>query len=191
MFGVNFQPGFGNGGDQQREARPSGGSGVQEAIKILSLRLPKVVGAQAIAPMPLLTSQGSGGNPRVDSVVNQVLSRVMPGQQAPSFSSEGTASPGQMFRGDAQSPQAQSQQQRTPWVPPAGSEPRVIFDSPFGYGDTTHVRGGRPVGRVPGMVIPLPDVQFPQLPQFDQPIFRRNPPAPDYQDYGPPDQPLF
>ena len=85
MFGVNFQPGYGNGNDQQRESRPSGGSGVQEAIKILSLRLPKVVGAQAAAPMALLTSQGSGGNPRVDGVVNQVLSRMgvmKPGQPA-------------------------------------------------------------------------------------------------------------
>ena len=76
--GVSFQPATGNMSpvDQQR-ARAAGG-GVQEAIKILSLRLPKVVGAQALAPSLLLTSQGSGGNPRVDSVVNQIMQRMFP-----------------------------------------------------------------------------------------------------------------
>jgi len=85
--GVSFQPGtngeHGQQNGQGNGARPSAG-GVQEAIKILSLRLPKVVGAQAAVPMPLLTSQGSGGNPMVDSIVSQVMSRV-PGAQ-PSFS---------------------------------------------------------------------------------------------------------
>jgi hypothetical protein len=63
-------------GQQNGQSRPSAGSGVQEAIRVLSLRLPRVVGAQSAASMPLLTSQGSGGNPMIDSIVNQVLSRV-------------------------------------------------------------------------------------------------------------------
>lgn len=76
MFGINFQPGMQEQqGQNGNGSRPSGG-GVQEAIKVLSLRLPKVVGAHGIAPMPLLTSEGSGGNPRVDSIVQQILSRM-------------------------------------------------------------------------------------------------------------------
>src|SRR5688572_16227147 len=73
--GVNFQPG---GGQDLTQERPrNAGSDVQEAIKVLSLRLPKVVGAQAAVPQALMQSQGGGGN-RVDSVVNQILARIMP-----------------------------------------------------------------------------------------------------------------
>jgi hypothetical protein len=78
ISGVSFQPGQpGSQGTTKPRTAP-GNTGVQEAIKVLSLRLPRVVGAQSIAPAPLLNSQGSGGNPRVDSVVNQVLSRMLP-----------------------------------------------------------------------------------------------------------------
>jgi len=73
--GVNFQPGITNGVTRPRSRMQSG---AQEAIKILSMRLPKVVGAQSIAPAALLNSQGSGGNPRVDSVVNTVMRRFFP-----------------------------------------------------------------------------------------------------------------
>jgi hypothetical protein len=76
MLGVSFQPGSQDFGQQEGQGRPSAGSGVQEAIRVLSLRLPRVVGAQSPASMPLLTSQGSGGNPMIDSIVNQILSRV-------------------------------------------------------------------------------------------------------------------
>lgn len=85
MIGVSFQPGSDQFGQQNGNGAPLNGSGVQEAIKILSLRLPRVLGAQPAASMPLLTSQGSGGNPRIDAIVNQIMSRVMPGQQGPSF----------------------------------------------------------------------------------------------------------
>lgn len=82
MTGVSFQPGADDRENQQNgngSQRPSGG-GVQEAIRILSLRLPRVLGAQAASSLPLLTSQGSGGNPRVDAIVNQVMSRMPPAQ---------------------------------------------------------------------------------------------------------------
>lgn len=104
--GVNFQPGQMNGGGQQ--VRPKAGGDVQEAIKILSLRLPKQVGPNAVAPSALLNAQGSGGNPRVDSVVNTVLSRMMPtGQPAappvlggPSAGENGTMPPSSPIRFD-------------------------------------------------------------------------------------------
>jgi len=75
--GVSFQPGQND--PTKIGQKPSAERGVQEAIKILSLRLPKVVGARALAPSALLNAQGSGGNPRVDSVVNTVLQRFLPG----------------------------------------------------------------------------------------------------------------
>lgn len=73
--GVTFQPGA-MGGEQPNGQRRD--QGVQEAIKVLSLRLPKVVGAQALAPQPLLTSPGSDGNPRVDSIIENILKRMFP-----------------------------------------------------------------------------------------------------------------
>ncbi len=78
--GVTFQPGQAQGTGAQ--PKPKGGS-VQEAIKILSLRLPKQVGPNALAPSALLNAQGSGGNPRVDSVVNTVMNRMFPTGPAP------------------------------------------------------------------------------------------------------------
>lgn len=48
-FGVSFQPGAQDGQSQQP---------VQQAIQLLSLRLPSVVGARALAPQALLQSQG-------------------------------------------------------------------------------------------------------------------------------------
>lgn len=83
LGGVSFQPGAnGDNGQQSGQSRPAG-HGVQEAIKILSLRLPRVVGAHALAPMPLLTSQGSGGDRRVDSIVQRVM-QMFPTNTAPS-----------------------------------------------------------------------------------------------------------
>ena len=81
IAGVNFQPGQIQGGGTQ--PRPKQGNSVQEAIKILSLRLPKQVGPNALAPSALLNAQGSGGNPRIDSVVNTVMSRMFPTGDAP------------------------------------------------------------------------------------------------------------
>lgn len=82
--GVNFQPGSQDDRNSMMR-KPGSNEGVQEAIKVLSLRLPKVVGASAISPQALLASQGSGGNPRVDSIVQSVLQKFMPtGGAAPS-----------------------------------------------------------------------------------------------------------
>lgn len=67
-FGVSFMPTPQNGGET---GRPTAVEPVQEAIKILSLRLPKVVGGGAIAPAPLLNAPGAGGNPLGRSALAQ------------------------------------------------------------------------------------------------------------------------
>lgn len=56
-FGVSFLPGGDGSGNQ---ARPQTDP-VQQAIQMLSLRLPRVVGAQGMSPAPLLQSPGGGG----------------------------------------------------------------------------------------------------------------------------------
>ncbi|HYE87699.1 MAG TPA: hypothetical protein VEA16_15155, partial [Vicinamibacterales bacterium] len=54
QYGLSFQPGSDNGQQQSGYRAP-----VQQAIKLLSLRLPSVVGARAIAPQALLEGGGS------------------------------------------------------------------------------------------------------------------------------------
>ena len=61
-FGVSFLP----NGDQryQRPQDPYGATGrapLQEAVKILSMRVPRVVGANPLAPLALLNAPGGGG----------------------------------------------------------------------------------------------------------------------------------
>jgi hypothetical protein len=88
MIGVNFQPGSQMGDQQQQNgSTPRPGGGVQEAIKILSLRLPKVVGAQAAASLPLLTSPGSNG--MIDGVINRIMGQLPQQGPAPVLPSQG------------------------------------------------------------------------------------------------------
>lgn len=57
-YGISFQPGQENGAGPNGEKRRAP---VQEAVRMLSLRLPTVVGARGIAPQELLQSEGAAG----------------------------------------------------------------------------------------------------------------------------------
>ena len=169
--GVNFQPGGTMG--EQAQPKPSQGSGVQEAIKVLSLRLPKVVGAQGATPMALLGGQGSGGS-RVDSVVNQVLSRIMPTGQ-PQQTPTAQVPSGPSFTGSAtnQPPAMPSwpwggQQQQAPQQPFGGMTPRVVMPSPVPQGDFSVGPDGRPIGGGQTMIGELPQGFQPPQPNFDR-----------------------
>ena len=81
--GVNFQPGSMEQERNRRMGASGSADGVQEAIKVLSLRLPKVVGARAVSPSALLQGQGGQGNPQIDSMVERVLAKMFPGQGGP------------------------------------------------------------------------------------------------------------
>lgn len=59
-FGVSFLPG---GDASYTKPRPEATQPLQEAIKVLSLRVPRVVGASPLAPLALLQGQGGGGMP--------------------------------------------------------------------------------------------------------------------------------
>lgn len=170
--GVNFQPGSLQQEQERRRSQTGTAQGVQEAIKVLSLRLPKVVGAQAVAPQALLQSPGSGGNSRVDSIVQSVMAKFFPGQGSPAPSAPMQEQPAPQptqgapsFSGSAapQQPQAPAQDF---WgqFPKA---PNVIVDAPTWTGDFTGPTGdfsfgpdGRPVGNFgPGLIAPLPDLR--------------------------------
>jgi hypothetical protein len=80
-FGVSFLPGSqdpqnGNGEGMAGRSGPTRNP-VQEAVKILSLRLPKFYGSQSLAPAPLLSSPGGMGQPGAKgNVTAQALSQL-------------------------------------------------------------------------------------------------------------------
>src|SRR3990167_2210912 len=83
MIGTNFQPQPLNPSGGALQKKPSADAWVQEAIKVLSLRLPKVVGAQSMAPGALLNAQGARGDSRIDAIVNRVLQQYLPTEKPP------------------------------------------------------------------------------------------------------------
>jgi hypothetical protein len=74
-YGVSFLP---NGDQRYQRPGTAGASPVQEAIKVLSLRVPRVVGSTPLAPLALLTGQGGGGAP--SGVVETLLRALAPPQ---------------------------------------------------------------------------------------------------------------
>lgn len=73
-FGATFAP-FPDPSGRNANINP-----VQQAIQLLSLRIPRVVGAAAPAPAALLNSPGSGGRPDVHSAVLQSVLRTIMAQ---------------------------------------------------------------------------------------------------------------
>ncbi len=72
-MGVSFVPG-GQGDPQNRsqQGEASGAAPLQQAIQMLSLRLPRVVGANAMAPGQLLNApggMGGSGNPLLEALL--------------------------------------------------------------------------------------------------------------------------
>lgn len=90
-YGVSFAPTRDNAAMGQRNGQLSG---VPQAVQVLSLALPRVTGARAIAPTELLTSKGGEG---IDPIAGSVLQTLMklfgrkPGQ--PGMPEAGGANP--------------------------------------------------------------------------------------------------
>lgn len=174
LGGVSFQPGSLEQRREDQIARKGNSEGVQEAIKVLSLRLPKVVGAQAAAPQALLSSPGAAGNPDVDSMVERVLSRVFPSRNQPTPAApmlpagDGAGT----FTPSPSGPQRQSESidRYRPLQPPPQA-PRVILGSEPPPTEAPEVGGppprypnqATPDGGFPGgygnMIEPLPDLR--------------------------------
>jgi len=168
ISGVNFQPGL-----QDQQAQPNSGSspsgssqGVQEAIKVLSLRLPKVVGANAVAPSALLSAQGSGGNPRVDSIVEQVLRKYFPqAAQGPQAMPNAPSNAVNVSGGATGYRPPQAPPSNSPW----SNLPRVVADTPITPPSYTPPLTGAPRpgapswdggGGIPGgAMAPAPDLR--------------------------------
>lgn len=75
-LGVNFAPTSENSLDADRNAQVDG---LPQAIKILSLRLPRFVGARGLAPDALMQAQGANGmDPYLSAVMQTLMQTVAP-----------------------------------------------------------------------------------------------------------------
>lgn len=178
-FGVSFQPGVdqqqgaASGPAGQREATP-----LQSAVKLLSLRLPTVLGAQAPAPAQLMQSGGSRESPVGASSASALnfLRQLFSGQnpQAPPMSTRPTMPAGPstqpeqppVFTGTVDTPPMQN-------APPGAQDPiaqliaallgqsKGLTDKPI-YGDRYAYEGG---GAPTGSFLSNPQ-QAPQPPMF-------------------------
>jgi hypothetical protein len=174
--GVNFQPGSMESERNRQIASRGSSEGVQEAIKVLSLRLPKVVGAQAVAPNALLRGQGAQGNPQIDSMVERVLAKMFPSQGAPQPSAPSAApmadTSGPQFGGNIQGGMQPRRESGADMPTPNFWAPRIIADGPSverppeapltggydqRYPNMPGVDGGG--GFPSAMIAPLPDLR--------------------------------
>lgn len=76
-FGVTFAP-YQDPSGQNASVTP-----IQQAIKMISLRIPRVAGAAAPAPAALLNSPGGAGRPDVHSAVLQTILKTIMGGSLP------------------------------------------------------------------------------------------------------------
>lgn len=123
MLGQSFFP----GGDEEQRLRQEGTgpvNPVQEAIKILSLKLPRVIGANAPVPQLLLTSLGSGALPsgnrdgtRASNPLEDLIRRMTGGTTPPPPNFEYVTDPQKQGTLTTSAPQA-------PTIPVTGGGPR-------------------------------------------------------------------
>lgn len=80
-FGVSFLPSDQNSPNNQNPLGNAGGAPpLQQAIQLLSLRLPHVVGSQGLAPGPLLQSPGGMG---LAEILKQLFGQGQPATSLP------------------------------------------------------------------------------------------------------------
>lgn len=76
-YGVSFAPTRDNAALGPRQGQLTG---VPQAVQVLSLALPRVVGARPVAPPDLLTAKGGEGIDPIASAILQTMLRTMRGQ---------------------------------------------------------------------------------------------------------------
>lgn len=152
-FGVSFLPGS-DGGPQDQNGFNGGASGVpplQQAIKFLSLRLPRFAGPNAIAPPGLLNAPGGFGAGLPPAVLNAGNAGGIPPAFAAMF---GGLSRPRVGPGIQEGPPV-------PRRPPGAPPPQPVPDGPVG--DVWH---GSP--RPPSQDFPVPPGDIAPVPGAPQ-----------------------
>lgn len=86
-FGVSFAPTAENAMDGARQGSLEG---LPAAIKILSLRMPRFLGARGIAPDALLNGDNGGVDPFASSVMQTIFATLAGNRPAPPVITPGT-----------------------------------------------------------------------------------------------------
>ena len=144
-FGISFVPGAPDNGTGRATGRTGAlRNPVQEAVKILSLRLPKFYGSQSIAPAPLLTASGGMGQPAArGNVTAQALAQLaglppsmaQPRMPAPMLPAPAPPLPSMGGTKTTEGWLGQERQQQPPRAPiqdtwPGGGGPPLPFERP-------------------------------------------------------------
>ena len=79
-IGVSFLPGMNGQNQPNQNGNGEAAAPVQQAIKTLSLRLPRILGQGSVAPAALLNSQGAAGmggsGMDIDRLIQSILSQL-------------------------------------------------------------------------------------------------------------------
>lgn len=89
-LGLSFLP-----QDNQGASGP-GGARLEDVLRVLSFRLPRILGAKPIAPAQLLNARGGQGDPLGSAVAQGVISQVLRGSPAGSSTSTALGMSGDM-----------------------------------------------------------------------------------------------
>ena len=181
-YGLSFQPGTatGTGPDGQRASVAP----VQEAVRLLSLRLPSVVN-RGLAPNALMQAAGGAGlsgpgGMSVDATIEWLRKQMLQSQTATPPQAQSIFQPPSMSQGPSYAPQSMPMPQAPSYTPPPVSrpipqpgrpQPQPEFEtSPDGdpsrsqYPTRTETRDGRSVtivGPVPSSPAPQPSPSSP------------------------------
>lgn len=174
------------------------GATPQQAVKVLSLRIPERAAAGSIAPLPLLTGQGSAapGASAFTSLIAQLASAMKPqvsgGPQVPTLGTPPGNFGTQPVPVSGQSPfwpvPRDPDRPREPVIPeePHGEPPQSRVTGGFG----PRIDDGRPPQPEPEPSAPRPNNPLPPVITFPGPDL---PPGPPVDDTGPerPESPVY
>lgn len=160
-FGISFL-----GDDDEQNGSPE--QKHQQAIKLLSVRFPRVVGAAGLAPTPLLQGMGGSGNPMGQTAVAQALAHMA-----------GMPQPGHPPMSGAPLPQ-----------PPMGGPPRTPMPIPRVIPGLDALPGPVPAGPVTREWMPPPVQEQPFVPEMpenplsvlQEMLARKRGPGPGFQE---------
>lgn len=166
--GLSFSPGQGDQSQPQQQGAQN--NPVQEAIKLLSFRLPNNVGQSAIAPQASLAGQGAGFGSQIGgSIAENWLKKLFGGQLGDvqtgggGFQEQGPALGGAPQGGNPFMDWGRQERGNNPSPPPVGRSPGVNID----FGNNGSQPGPGPTLQPP----PAPPQQPPSqgMPQFGRP----------------------
>jgi hypothetical protein len=147
-YGVSFAPTRDNAMMGPRNAQLTG---VPEATQVISLRLPRVVGARSIAPGALLNAEGGGGSDLLGSALLQTLLRTLGGIPGmPGSLPGGTAGPNPSDEHGPNNPFAGPPKEWTPTGPSMPGGPSMPAPAPSTQKPRIVPEEDPTEGRVPG-----------------------------------------